>query len=202
MLKKTLLGLAAGGAALCAASPATAQEYFVGQTIIVGYNFCPVGTLQADGSLQSIATYQTLYSLYGTTYGGDGQQTFGLPDLRGRAPVHVGQGPGLASYVLGQLGGVDSVTLTVGQIPSHTHLAYSLAVDGGPNSDDPNNAALADFDAGQNVYTRNNAPNTPMAAGTAVIQPMGDGGSFSNLDPFLTLRFCVVTDGIYPPPPN
>lgn len=200
MWKKTLLGLAAGGAALCAASPAMAQTYFVGQVIIVGYNFCPVGTLQADGSLQSIATYQTLYTIYGTTYGGDGQTSFGLPDLRGRSPIHVGQSPGTSSYALGQQGGTDSVTLTIAQMPSHTHQAYALAVDGGPNTDDPNNAALADFDAGFPVYKQNAAPDAPMAAGTAVMQPMGGSNPFSNLDPFLTLNFCVVIDGVYPPP--
>lgn len=199
MLKRTLLGLAAGGAALCAASPAMAQDYYIGQVIIVGYNFCPVGTLQADGSLQSIATYTPLYSIYGTTYGGDGQDTFGLPDMRGRSPIHVGQGPNTSNYALGQMGGTASVTLTVNQMPSHTHQAYALAVDGGPNTDDPNNSALADFDAGFPVYTRNSPPNAPMAAGTAVMQPMGGSNAFSNLDPFLTLNFCVVTDGVFPP---
>lgn len=199
MINKTLLGLAAGGAALFAAAPATAQQYFVGQAIIFGFDFCPEGTLPADGSLQSIANYQQLYTLLGTTYGGDGQQTFALPDLRGRSPVHVGHAPGLASYTLGQSGGSDTVRLTVNQMPSHTHQAFALAVDGAPTIDNPTNASLANLPAGQKVYSKLNPPDATMMTGTVAVQPVGNSGAFSNRAPFLVLRICIVAEGVFPP---
>ncbi|MEI9849576.1 MAG: tail fiber protein [Sphingomonas sp.] len=94
MKRKTLFGLAAGASALFCSVPAQAQEYYVGQILLVPYNFCPLGSADAAGQLMSISQNEVLFTLYGTTYGGNGQTTFGLPDLRGRAPLHVGQAPG------------------------------------------------------------------------------------------------------------
>ena len=96
---------------------------YIGQIMIFAGNFAPAGWALCHGQLMPISENDALFNLIGTTYGGDGQSTFGLPDLQGRAPLHMGQGSGLSSYVIGQNGGVESVTLTTQQIPSHNHTA-------------------------------------------------------------------------------
>src|SRR5579863_2212268 len=97
------------------------SQPFVGQIIAVGFNFAPVGWALCQGQLLPISENEALYTLIGTTFGGDGQSTFGLPDLRGRAALGMGQGPGLAQYAMGQAAGAESTTLTGAQIGSHTH---------------------------------------------------------------------------------
>ena len=109
-------------------------EPFIGQIIMFGGNFAIRGYALCNGQLLSIAQNTALFSLLGTTFGGDGRTTFGLPDLRGRVPVHMGQGPGLTNYSLGQSAGAEQVTLTVNQIPAHTHTATANAVNGPGNS--------------------------------------------------------------------
>ena len=99
------------------------MEPFLGQLMLVPYNFAPRGWAFCEGQLLPISQYSALFSLLGTTYGGDGRTTFGLPDLRGRVPIGAGQGPGLSNYVLGAKSGVEQVTLTGSQIPSHSHAA-------------------------------------------------------------------------------
>src|SRR5579859_5679426 len=94
---------------------------YLGEIRLLSYTFAPYGWADCDGSLLSIADNSALYQLIGTTYGGDGQNTFGLPDLRGRLPLHRGQGPGLSQRVLGEISGSESVTLTAGQLPTHLH---------------------------------------------------------------------------------
>src|SRR5487761_1961833 len=94
---------------------------YVGQIIAVGFNFAPVNWLLCDGSMQQISQFDALYSLLGTTYGGNGTTTFGLPDLRGRSPIGFGQGGGLSNYALGQIGGAERVTLTANQVGAHSH---------------------------------------------------------------------------------
>src|SRR5438132_3347067 len=96
---------------------------YVGECRLVGFSFAPVGWAMCNGALVPISENDTLFNLIGTTYGGDGQSTFALPDLQGRAPLHMGQGSGLSSYVIGQKGGTENVTLTTQQIPSHNHMA-------------------------------------------------------------------------------
>src|SRR5258705_5310213 len=95
----------------------------VGEIRMFAGNFAPTVWMLCEGQLLPISESETLFQLIGTTYGGDGQSTFGLPDLQGRAPLHMGQGPGLSNYIIGQLSGTESVTLTTNQIPSHNHLA-------------------------------------------------------------------------------
>src|SRR5436305_1749964 len=98
------------------------SEPYVGEIRMVGFNFAPVGWQFCDGSLLPISEYETLFNLIGTTYGGDGQNTFAVPSISGRLPVHMGQGPGLPSNrTLGELGGLEQVTLTLTQLPAHTH---------------------------------------------------------------------------------
>src|ERR1700744_2453817 len=122
---------------------------FIGEIRMFGFNFAPVGWHRCDGSLLPIAQYDALFALIGTTYGGDGQVTFGMPDFRSRVPVHQGQGTGLAPYVMGQLTGAENVTLTVQQIPSHSH-AVSVS-----NSGTRTTTASANFLASgeDDIYT-------------------------------------------------
>src|SRR4029077_15430303 len=105
------------------AAPAQAQDPFVGEIEIVGFNFAPTGWATCDGQLLAISQNTALFSLLGTQFGGDGKSTFALPDLRGRMAIGQGQGPGLQNFVIGETGGEEQVTLTVAQIPAHTHRA-------------------------------------------------------------------------------
>ena len=106
--------------------PAMAQEPLIGEIKLVGFTYCPRGWTDADGQLLSITDNAALFSLYGTTYGGDGRTTFALPDLRGRVPLHQGTGAGLSTYTMGQLGGAETVTLTTSQMPVHNHTFTEL----------------------------------------------------------------------------
>src|SRR5512135_2464461 len=103
-----------------------AQPY-VGEIRMFAGNFAPAGWMFCEGQLLAISEFETLFNLIGTTYGGDGQSTFALPDLRSRVPLHMGQGPGLSSYIIGQNGGAEEVTLTTNQIPSHNHVPQAAA---------------------------------------------------------------------------
>lgn len=156
---------------------------------MVGFNFAPVGWAVCDGSLLSIAQNDVLFNLIGTTYGGDGVNTFALPDLRSRVPVHQGSG-----FVLGQKAGQESVGLAVGQLPQHTHIAGADA-----------NAAVSSDPAG-NVWAASNdfypfAPG-PGDAGMSpqALQPAGNGQSHDNMLPFLTINFIISLFGIFPTP--
>ena len=117
------------------------SEPFLGQIMLVGFNFAPVGWALCNGQILSITQNTALFSLLGTTYGGNGTTTFALPDLRGRAAVGFGQGPGLSNYDLGQSTGTETVTLTVGQMPAHNHMVAANAANGNVSS--PSGADLA-----------------------------------------------------------
>ena len=164
---------------------------FIGQIAYVGYNFAPVNWHFCDGSLLSISEYQALYSLVGTTYGGDGINTFGLPDLRGRVPVGVGQGQGLSPYVLGQVGGVESVTLTVSNYPNHNHVMAATQSAG--NTVDPTGAMLA---SGQQIYT-DAAPAETLNSAVCTSAP-GNGQAHENRQPFLACNWIIALYGVYP----
>ena len=118
-----------GSSRRAAAAPQSSQP-FVGEVMLFAGNFAPLGWLACEGQLLSIAENETLFALLGTTYGGDGQSTFGLPDLRGRTPIHAGQGPGLSAYTLGEMSGSELVTLSTGQLPAHPHTAMGDAAAG------------------------------------------------------------------------
>jgi len=170
-------------------------EPFIGQIMIVGFNFPPRNWAFCDGQLLSIAQNTALFSLLGTTYGGNGQTTFALPDLRGRVPVHAGQGPGLTPRPLGQSAGSETVTLITSQMPAHTHSLQAFN-NGGDQPNPQGNILAAANQIGQNIYTNVNPDTTmsPLSLGTA-----GGSQPHNNMQPYLVLNFCIALYGIFPP---
>lgn len=184
---------------------------FIGMITIVPYNFAPKGWAFCDGQLIAISQNTALFSLLGTTYGGNGQSTFALPDLRGRVPIHVGQGPGLSSFLLGQSGGIESVTLTTNQMPIHTHaitlgtLAAAANAKTGPgNAQSPVGNVPAGEAAGVTATYSSAAPDALMRAGavsltgTPAAATAGGGLPFENHQPYLTFSFIIALVGIFP----
>jgi microcystin-dependent protein len=167
-------------------------EPYIGQIMAFGGNFAPQGWALCDGSLLPISQYDALFSLIGTTYGGDGQTTFAVPDLRSRAALHQGQGPGLSSYSLGQSGGAEAVTLTENQLSPHSHPAMGHS--GAGDNAHPAGAVWAT--SSTNLYTAGAAANAAMDATS--IAPSGGSQPHDNMLPFLTLNFCIALEGIYP----
>jgi len=165
---------------------------FIGEIRMFGFTFPPQGWHLCDGSLLSIAEYDTLYALLGTTYGGDGQVTFGVPDFRGRIPVHQGQGPGLSQYILGELTGTEDVTLTLQQIPSHTH-SFLTSNNGGRTTTATNNFLASGED---DIYTQDTS--SALVGLTGVVTPDGGNQPHTNLQPNLCVNFCIALVGIFP----
>ena len=167
-------------------------EPFIGEIMLTGANFCPRGWADANGQLLAVAQNAALFSLLGTTYGGDGRTTFGLPDLRGRVAIHTGQGPGLSNRNQGSKSGAEKHTLTVSEMPQHIHGLRGS-----------NNAATAKIPSGnvpaktrRNAYAPGSGPLSPMASTS--LGPAGNTQPHNNMQPFLTIRFCVALQGIYP----
>jgi microcystin-dependent protein len=200
-IRKCLTALAVGTTMLVSAAPAQAQDFYLGQILQVGFTYCPANTIEANGQIIPIQSNTPLFALFGTMYGGDGQTTFALPDLRGRAGIHVGQGTGLQNYTQGQVGGAEAATISTAQMPAHVHSGRVRATNGPANLDDPTGAVLADFPSGTPVYNNQVAANVDMAPNTVITDPAGGGQPMGILSPFLTMRFCVVMQGIYPPRP-
>ena len=208
MNKRTTLGLLATVSVCCYSAPAAAQgtDPFLGQLMLVPYNFCPRGWSNADGQILSIAQNTALFSLLGTTYGGNGQTTFALPDLRGRVPISQGQGPGLSNYVEGQTSGTETVTLTVNQMPTHNHAATATAlirVVGGQQANTPNPLRNSFATTGTaNTYSTAAPTANYMDANNvnAQVTVGNSGGSqpFSILQPYLALQWCIAVTGIFP----
>ena len=178
------------------------SEPFIGEIQMFGFNFAPRGWATCDGQLLPIAQNSALFSLLGTTYGGDGRTTFGLPDLRGRVAIHMGQGPGLSNRTIGSRSGSESETLGVNQIPSHSHVASSVAnaVTPAGNSNDAAGNFWAD-DAGVSSGTYHTGPaNATMdaAAITTSVQSTGGGQAHNNMQPYLTVNFCIALTGLFP----
>lgn len=177
------------------AAPDQAQagaDPFIGEIMLVGYTFCPRGWTEANGQLLPISQNTALFSLYGTTYGGDGRTTFALPDLRGRVPMHLGQGPGLSNRALGQGGGSETNTLTVNQMPPHSHSLNALSTAG--NNSNPAGRLLAD-DGSDRIYSTG-TPDVSLSA--AAVGSAGGGQAVNNMQPFLVMRYCVALQGVYP----
>ena len=159
---------------------------FIGEIRMFAGNFAPAGWMLCQGQLLPISENDTLFNLIGTTYGGDGQTTFALPNLQSRIPVHVGQG-----YTLAQTGGVETVTLTTQQIPAHSHVPLGQS---GNGSAAPTNSVWA-ASATQNIYT-DVAPAVNM--NPAAISPTGGNQPHDNMMPFLAINFIISLFGIFP----
>jgi microcystin-dependent protein len=164
-------------------------EPFLSEIRIMSFVFPPKGWALCNGQLLPINQNQALFSLLGTTFGGDGRTNFALPDLRGRVPIHVGSG-----HVLGERGGQQAHTLTNAEMPTHTHQAHAVAADGSlviPGGNLPAKAAPA------NPY---HAPTDLAAMNPAVVSNVGGSQPHQNMQPFLTLSFCIALLGIFPSP--
>jgi microcystin-dependent protein len=170
---------------------------FLAQITMFGGNFAPRGWADCSGQILAISQNDALFALLGTTYGGDGQVTFALPDLRGRVPLHAGNstGPGLSPRILGQSSGSEEVTLIVNELPAHSHaLAASSA---GGNSPSPENAVISTDPGGASAgFSTVPAPNNALSP--AAMGPVGGGLPHNNIPPFLCVRYIIALEGIFP----
>jgi microcystin-dependent protein len=171
---------------------------YIGEIRMFGFGTrgAPNGWQGCDGSLLPIAEYDALFALIGTTYGGDGQTTFGVPDLRGRLPIHQGQGPGLSNYIIGQKAGTETVTVLPTQMPAHTHAL--VATSNAASSVTPGNSLLPGTVSDESFYISSvtGATAVPMSAQSTTVA----GGSLAheNCMPTLTVQYCIATQGIFP----
>jgi microcystin-dependent protein len=172
-------------------------EPFIGEIRAFGFNFAPIGWLQCNGQLLAVQQFAPLFSIIGTTYGGNGTSTFALPNLQGETAMHQGAGPGLTPRTLGQTFGTDSVTLIVQQMPSNNHMLAG-AIAGAGSQRVPkatNQALLGGCNPGQ-VYTNTLTPQ--VAFSPKAIGATGNAQPHNNLQPLLVLNFCIATEGIFP----
>ncbi len=167
---------------------------FLAEIRIFGFNFPPTGWAFCDGQILPLSQNTALFSLLGTTYGGDGKTTFALPNLQGAAPLQPGQGPGLSYHDLGEMGGEPAVTLLDSEMPSHVHTAQGYPSAGGQG---PANNTWSDANQrGISVY----APNTnSVYMNPQALSMSGGSQPHNNMMPYLTLNFCIALQGIYPP---
>ena len=166
------------------------SEPFIGQIQMYGFNFAPRGWALCDGQLLPISTNTSLFSLLGTTYGGDGRTTFALPDLRGRVPIHQGTGPGLSPRKIGSKSGSETVTLTVAEMPGHNHQLTCSDVPA--TLDSPVNNVIA------NVPKPAFDPTGTQTMSPGAITNNGGSRSHNNMQPYLTINFCIALVGIFP----
>ena len=172
-------------------------EPFIGQIIIFGGNFAIRGYAMCNGQILSIAQNTALFSLLGTTYGGNGQTTFALPNLQGRVPIHFGQGPGLSSYSLGQQAGTETTTLILNNMPAHNHLIRTSSSDGNDSAPAPTTVpgVVKVGSSTANAYT-SAAPDTNFSPNAVSIA--GGSQPFNNIQPYLALNFLIALEGIFP----
>ena len=196
------------------------MDQYLGQILLFAGNFAPRGWAYCNGQLLAISQNDALFSLLGTTYGGDGRTTFALPDLRGRAPIHSGTGPGLTTRIAGQRSGTQTNTLTVNQMPSHNHIATVNALQGpltiravedDANTDEPTNNFLAipNVQGSNQIYSTDQVntslgtvvtpvPQTEFSIDTVTIHNQGGGQPFNNMQPFLGVHYIIALIGEYP----
>jgi microcystin-dependent protein len=165
------------------------SDPYIGEIRMFGGTFAPVGWAFCEGQVLAISQFDALFNLIGTTYGGDGQETFQLPDLRGRVPLHTGPG-----FVLGQAAGVEDVTLNVQQLPLHSH-PFLASVNQAGTTNPPSN--VAGQMPGGNVYIQDQAS---VALAPPSLLPAGGSQPHTNVQPFQCISFIIALDGIYPPP--
>lgn len=169
---------------------------FVAEIRILPFNFAPRGWAFCDGQLLPLSQNTALFSLLGTTYGGNGQTNFALPDLQGRAPMHPGQGPGLSLHDLGEESGSETVTLLNTELPAHTHTMRANSGDGVSPTPASNVSSGPGADRDLFLY-KNGPPNATMRADAAGIA--GSSLPHNNMMPYLTMNFCIALQGVYPP---
>jgi microcystin-dependent protein len=171
------------------------MDPFVAEIRIFPFNFAPKGWAFCDGQILPLSQNTALFSLLGTTYGGNGVSNFALPDLQGRVPMHPGQGPGLSLHDLGEESGSDTVTLIESEMPTHNHLLQAA------NSDGIDQSPTAEMYAGGvgGIATYANAGGATTTLSPQAIVPQGASFPHNNLQPYLTLNFCIALQGVYPP---
>jgi microcystin-dependent protein len=169
------------------------MDPFVAEIRIFPFNFPPKGWAFCDGQLMPLSQNTALFSLLGTTYGGDGKSNFALPNMQGRAPMHPGQGPGLSLHDLGETGGSDTVSLLETEIPSHSHALKASNQDG--TDQQPGNELFAGG-IGVAMYA---PPSGMTSQSDSAIAPTGGDQPHNNMQPYLTLNFCIALQGVYPP---
>ncbi len=187
------------------------MEVFLGSIQIFGFNYPPNGWANCNGQLLSLSQNSALFALLGTTYGGNGQNTFGLPDLRGRAALNMGQSPGLSNYAIGEMAGVENTALTIANLPAHNHPATAtlgVQVASAPSNvvpapTDTNKYLGAGPNGGQGSATiwsdaLGTAVNLGGTSGTVQVGVAGSNVPLSVLNPYLVLNFCIALQGIYP----
>src|SRR5258707_6544055 len=172
------------------------MDPFVAEIRIFPFNFAPKGWAFCDGQILPLSQNTALFSLLGTTYGGDGKSNFALPDMQGNAPMHPGQGPGLSLHDLGETGGSDTVTLLESEIPSHGHGLMAQAA--AATSQTPGPTVGLARSRGLNVYQTVTTQNLVQMSDNT-IAPAGGDQPHNNLMPYLTLNFCIALQGVYPP---
>jgi len=168
------------------------SDPFLGEIRMFGFNFAPQGWALCDGQVLPISQNEALFTLLGTTYGGDGTTTFALPNLQSRVPIHQGQGAGLSNYVAGTAGGTETVELTATQMPSHSH--WVKASSSAAASNTPKGSALAQ--SASHTYTAK--PDTSTLMNVNMIGHTGGSAPHDNIQPYLTVNFCIALIGIYP----
>jgi microcystin-dependent protein len=172
------------------------MDPFVAEIRIFPFNFAPTGWAFCDGQLMPISMNTALFSLLGTTYGGDGKSTFALPNLQGNAPMHPGQGPGLSLHDLGETGGSDTVTLLESEMPAHSHTLQAQTTPASLQVGAPDRS-LARSTGG---FAYKQSPFTNLVSmAPAALSPSGGDLPHNNLMPYLTLNFCIALQGVYPP---
>ena len=176
------------------------SDAFISEVFTMGSNFCPRGSAPLEGQLLAVSSNTALFSLLGTTYGGDGRTTFGLPDARGRAIIGPGTGPGLSNQRLGSRGGAEQVVLTEAQLPSHSHRAGIKAAAGAATSTNPSGRAIGT--TASNTFADVAGGSVPgnrfLHEGTVVISPAGDSQSIPTRSPFVVVTQCITLQGIFP----
>ena len=172
------------------------MDPFVAEIRIFPFNFAPKGWAWCDGQLLPLSQNTALFSLLGTTYGGDGKSTFALPNLQGRAPMHPGQGPGLSLHDLGEMGGTESVTLQAAEIPSHSH-SLRASVEDGTQGTLASGVALA-TSVGGSLYQADTV-STLGAMNVNSLAPAGSNLPHNNMQPYLTFYFNIALQGVFPP---
>lgn len=174
------------------------SDQFVAEIRIFPFNFPPTGWAFCDGQLMPISQNTALFSLLGTTYGGDGKSTFALPDMQGNTPMQPGQGQGLSERFLGEMSGVESITLLVSEIPVHTHTMHADALDPSDLQAPLANRVLAQSTG---VFAYQPAASNLGLMAFQALPPAGGGLPHNNMQPYLTLNFCIALQGIFPQRP-